>query len=141
VRRPLACEIVDFLELPSTIIAIGTQRSGAALPGHDGGASDCCEGNCHGFGGGAEAQPQKAAATLLYHLTAASALGCHGRIISSRDPAARLSLYQELAAIFEKAFAGLPSAPARPPPGTRLPELSDHEFSYFHPITVRANLK
>jgi hypothetical protein len=59
---------------------------------------------------------QNAAATLLYHLSIASALGRYGKNISSQDPAARLELYQdlaaelsddELAAIFEKAVAAL----------------------------------
>jgi hypothetical protein len=67
----------------------------------------------------AEAHPQSAAATLLYHLSVASALGYHQRNISSKDPAERLPLYkdlaaelsdEELAAIFEKAIASLPSA-------------------------------
>jgi hypothetical protein len=58
--------------------------------------------------------PEKAAATLLYHLSIASALGNHRLNISSKDPAERLSLYKELAAelsdedlalIFEKAVA------------------------------------
>jgi hypothetical protein len=62
----------------------------------------------------AEAHPQNAAATLLYHLSVASALGYHARNISSKDPAERLPLYkelaaelsdEELAAIFEKAIA------------------------------------
>ena len=46
----------------------------------------------------AEAANRKAAATLLYHLAVASALAHHARNISSHDPAARLSLYKELAA-------------------------------------------
>lgn len=59
---------------------------------------------------------QNAAATLLYHLSIASALGRYGKNISSQGPAARLELYQdlatelsneELAAIFEKAVAVL----------------------------------
>jgi len=67
----------------------------------------------------AEGAPEKAAATLLYHLAVASALGHHGRNISSKDPAERLALYkdlaaelsdEELAAVFEKAVACLPSA-------------------------------
>jgi hypothetical protein len=67
----------------------------------------------------AEGPAQKAAATLLYHLSVASALGHHARNISSKDPAERLPLYKdlaaelsddELAAIFEKAIASLPSA-------------------------------
>jgi len=67
---------------------------------------------------GAVAHPQNAAATLLYHLSVASALGYHKRNISSKDPAERLPLYKELAAelsdedltdIFEKAIASLPS--------------------------------
>lgn len=57
---------------------------------------------------------QKAAATLLYHLSVAAALGRYGRNISSKDPAARLPLYrelaveladEELAGIFERAIA------------------------------------
>jgi hypothetical protein len=68
------------------------------------------------FAVAAEAPAQKAAATLLYHLAVASALGHHGRNISSKDPADRLPLYRdlaaelsdnELAAIFAKAIAGL----------------------------------
>lgn len=60
---------------------------------------------------------QKAAATLLYHLSVASALAHHGRNISSKDPADRRPLYKDLAAelsdgdlaaIFEKAVASLP---------------------------------
>jgi hypothetical protein len=67
----------------------------------------------------AETPAQHAAATLLYHLAVASALGCHARNISSKDPAERLPLYkdlaaelsaEELAAIFEKAIAGIPDA-------------------------------
>ena len=45
----------------------------------------------------AKDKPQKAAATLLYHLSVASALGHHNRNISSRDPAEQLPLYKELA--------------------------------------------
>jgi hypothetical protein len=67
----------------------------------------------------AEAPAQNAAATLLYHLSVASALAHHAQNISSRDPAERLPLYKDLAAelsddqlaaIFEKAIASLPSA-------------------------------
>jgi hypothetical protein len=67
----------------------------------------------------AEDPAQKAAATLLYHLSVASALGHHVRNISSKDPSERLPLYKdlaaglsdnELAAIFEKAIAAIPSA-------------------------------
>ncbi len=66
----------------------------------------------------AEGPAQKAAATLLYHLSVAAALGSHGRNISSRDPSERLALYQdlaaelsgqELAAIFKKAVAAISS--------------------------------
>jgi hypothetical protein len=66
----------------------------------------------------AEEPAQKAAATLLYHLAVAAALGRHGRNISSKDPVERLPLYQQLAAelsdnelavIFEKAVAHLES--------------------------------
>jgi hypothetical protein len=62
---------------------------------------------------------QKAAATLLYHLSVASALGHHGRKISSKDPAQLRPFYEklaaelsddELAAVFEKAIASFPSA-------------------------------
>jgi len=62
---------------------------------------------------------QNAAATLLYHLSVASALGHHARNISSRNADERLPLYKylaaelsddQLAAIFEKAIASLPSA-------------------------------
>jgi hypothetical protein len=69
----------------------------------------------------AEAPAQNAAATLLYHLAVASALGYHARNISSTDPAERLAFYRdlaaelsdgELAAIFEKAVASPP--PPRP---------------------------
>jgi hypothetical protein len=69
--------------------------------------------------GSSETRPQSAAATLLYHLSVASALGYHNRNISSKDPAERLPLYEqlatelpdeELAAVFEKAIARLPSA-------------------------------
>jgi hypothetical protein len=67
----------------------------------------------------AQAPAQKAAATLLYHLAVASALAHHGQNISSKDPAERLSLYQdlaselpddEMAAVFERAIASLPTA-------------------------------
>ena len=67
----------------------------------------------------AEAPAQNAAATLLYHLSVASALGRHGQNISSKDPAERLAFYKDLAAelsddrlatIFEKAVASLPPA-------------------------------
>jgi hypothetical protein len=65
----------------------------------------------------AEAPAQNAAATLLYHLAVASALGHHARNISSKDPAARLPLYKDLAelsdddlaVIFEKAVARIAS--------------------------------
>jgi hypothetical protein len=40
---------------------------------------------------------QLAAATLLYHLSVASALGYHERTISSKAPLERTPLYQELA--------------------------------------------
>lgn len=61
---------------------------------------------------------QKAAATLLYHLSVAAALGHYGQQISSKDAAERLPLYKELAAeladeqlaaIFEQAVARLAS--------------------------------
>ena len=67
----------------------------------------------------AEAPAQKAAATLLYHLSVASALWNHSRNISSKDLAERLPLYKdlaahladdELAAIFARAIGSLPSA-------------------------------
>jgi len=70
----------------------------------------------------AENTSQKAAATLLYHLTVASALGNYGQNISSRDPNDRLLLYKELAveladddlaAVFEKAAARLSASPRR----------------------------
>jgi len=60
----------------------------------------------------AEGPRQEAAATLLYHLTIAAALGHHALNISSKAAAERLGLYKdlatelpddELAAIFEKA--------------------------------------
>jgi len=66
----------------------------------------------------AEGPAQNAAATLLYHLSVASALAYHECNISSKDPAERLPLYKdlaaelpddELAAVFEKALARLPS--------------------------------
>jgi hypothetical protein len=66
-----------------------------------------------------EGPAQRAAATLLYHLSVASALGFHARNISSKDPSERLALYKdlaaelsddELAAIFEKAVAAILSA-------------------------------
>ena len=62
----------------------------------------------------AETPAQNAAATLLYHLSVASALAYHARNISSTESADRLPLYQDLAAglsddrlasIFEKAVA------------------------------------
>jgi len=66
----------------------------------------------------AESPAQKAAATLLYHLSIASALAHHARNISSKHPARRLALYEnlaaelpddDLAAVFEKAAANLSS--------------------------------
>jgi len=60
----------------------------------------------------AEGPRQEAAATLLYHLTVAAALGRHAQNISSKAAVERLGLYKdlaaelsddELAAIFEKA--------------------------------------
>jgi hypothetical protein len=69
----------------------------------------------------AESPAHTAAATLLYHLAVASALGNHARNISSRDPVERLPLYKEmaaelcddeLAAVFEKAIDGLASSTA-----------------------------
>jgi len=63
---------------------------------------------------------QDAAATLLYHLTVAAALGHHGRNISSKDPAERLGLYQdlaeglpddELAAVFGRAVGRFSAGP------------------------------
>jgi hypothetical protein len=68
------------------------------------------------FAVAAQSPAQKAAATLLYHLSVAAALAHHGRNISSKDPIKRLPLYKdlaaelsddELAAIFEKAIASL----------------------------------
>ena len=65
-----------------------------------------------------ESPAQKAAATLLYHLSVASALGHHSRNISSKDMAERLPLYRDLAAqladddlasIFEKALSRVAS--------------------------------
>jgi hypothetical protein len=67
----------------------------------------------------AEGHRQKAAATLLYHLSIASALGQHRTNISSKDPSEHLILYKDLAAelsddqlaaIFENAIANVPSA-------------------------------
>jgi hypothetical protein len=67
---------------------------------------------------GADHPVQNAAATLLYHLSVAAALGCHGCNISAKDPVERLPLYkalaaglsdEELAAVFEQAIARLPS--------------------------------
>jgi len=64
----------------------------------------------------AKGKPERAAATLLYHLSVASALGQHGRTISSRDPAEHLPLYAELAeelsdeqlaAVFKRAIRGI----------------------------------
>jgi len=69
----------------------------------------------------AGAPAQKAAATLLYHLAVAAALGYHAQNISSKEPTDRLSLYRELAAelsdddlaaVFEKAVANMPATPA-----------------------------
>jgi hypothetical protein len=40
--------------------------------------------------------PEVAAATLLYHLSVASALGFHGQSISSKPAAERFPLYKEL---------------------------------------------
>jgi hypothetical protein len=66
-----------------------------------------------------ETHAQSAAATLLYHLSVASALGYHDCNISAKDPAERRPLYEELAtelpdeqltAVFEKAIARLASA-------------------------------
>jgi hypothetical protein len=66
----------------------------------------------------AEAPAQNAAATLLYHLSVASALGFQGQSISSKDQAERITLYRQLAAelpdddlaaIFERAAARLAS--------------------------------
>lgn len=66
----------------------------------------------------AETPEQNAAATLLYHLSVASALGHHARNISSKDPAERQRLYKdlaaelsddELAAIFERSLARIAS--------------------------------
>src|SRR5688572_32592307 len=56
------------------------------------------------------------AATLLYHLSVASALGYHGQVISTNAPVERLPLYEELAleladeglaAVFERAVEHL----------------------------------
>jgi hypothetical protein len=61
---------------------------------------------------------QNAAATLLYHLSIAAALGNHAQNISSKDPLERLPLYRDLAAelsdeclavVFQKAVAGSPA--------------------------------
>ena len=66
----------------------------------------------------AEAPTQDAAATLLYHLSVASAPGHHSQDISSKSLSERLPLYKDLAAdlsddqlaaIFEKGVARLPS--------------------------------
>jgi len=67
----------------------------------------------------AQGSAQKAAGTLLYHLSVASALAHHARNISSKNPSERLPFYKhlaaelfddELAVIFEKAIAALASA-------------------------------
>jgi hypothetical protein len=66
----------------------------------------------------ARAPAQNAAATLLYHLSVASAMAHHSQDISSKSLSERLPLYEglaaelsgdQLAAIFEKAVARLPS--------------------------------
>lgn len=68
----------------------------------------------------AKGAPQNAAATLLYHLSVASALAHHAQNISSKHPSERLSLYKELAAelsderlaaIFAKAASGSSAIP------------------------------
>jgi hypothetical protein len=65
---------------------------------------------------GAQDSPRRAAATFLYHLSVASALGYHGQTISTNVPADRLPLYEEfaleladerLAAVFERAVERL----------------------------------
>lgn len=70
------------------------------------------------FAVAAELPAQKAAATLLYHLSVASALAHYGQNISSKDPVDRVALYKDLAAeladeqladIFRRAVASLPS--------------------------------
>ena len=64
----------------------------------------------------AQGPAQYAAATLLYHLAIAAALGLHGQNISSQDSGKRLALYkdlaaeltdEELAAVFERAVSAL----------------------------------
>jgi hypothetical protein len=45
----------------------------------------------------AQSKPQGAAATLLYHLSVASAFGHHGQNISAKNFVDRLALYEELA--------------------------------------------
>jgi hypothetical protein len=74
----------------------------------------------------AEGPAQSAAATLLYHLSLASALANHSQDISSKNTSERLALYKDLAtelsddrlaAVFERAIASLPFESARQPLG------------------------
>jgi hypothetical protein len=120
-------EVGDLEQLQGllTEMCSGTEQSGAALldpvcsPDTTVEVLIAVKEIAKGLAAAAETEPQRAAATLFYHLTVASALANHGRIISSTDPAGRLALYQELAAeltdeecasIFGKAIAALPTA-------------------------------
>jgi hypothetical protein len=113
----------EQLEHLLTEMCAGTQQSGGPLlktvcsPGTPVEALVAIKSIAKHLAAAAVAPAQRAAATLLYHLSVASALGHHGQNISAKESANRLALYKglaaelsddQLAAIFEKAVASVP---------------------------------
>lgn len=118
-------EVADFelMEMLLTDMRTGTIHSGAALmdavcsPDTPVEALRAIKDLAKSLAKGTQAEDQQgAAATLLYHLAVASALGYHEENISSMDAAARLPVYREFVAeicddsigeVFEKALEEL----------------------------------
>ena len=112
----------ERLEMLLTEMCTGTGQSGAALleavcsPDTDTNVLVTAKNLAKSLAADAKDVPQKAAATLLYHLSVASALGYHGQRISSMGVAERLPFYRELVselsdealvAVFEKAISSV----------------------------------
>jgi hypothetical protein len=112
----------ERLEMLLTDMCSGTGQSGATLleavcsPDTEVNVLVAVKDIAKRFAADAQDMPQKAAATLLYHLSVASALGYHGQTISSMGVAERLPLYRELVSelseealvvVFEKAISSV----------------------------------
>src|ERR1039458_3215919 len=104
--RDWLLEIGDSEQLGHLLMEMctGTEQSGGALlqsvcsPDTPVEALVAIKSIANGWPLAPEAPAKSPAATLLYHLSVASALGRHARNISSKDPSERLPLYKDLAA-------------------------------------------